>query len=267
MQTQVRQPDAASVAAPRPPETSPVRSAPSAGGTPQGTVPVVVVQAPEPGDAGVKEWLEFGQAFAWPLTLVTLAILFRKQIAAKIENMASLKTPVAESTWNAQASTVADLAEGIVETEATATPEPGERPLTPDPAVESVETVAPTHSAASPPRRYEGVMPDTSNTEAVGAVILLWNAVEQAVRDLAASRNVDAKNFLQAYRWLTRTNVIPPTTVELIDQLRKLRNEVVHLRGTEIDSEAYRRSVLAVLESLDLARHRPPPPPRSIASM
>ncbi|MCH4267848.1 MAG: DUF4145 domain-containing protein [Brevundimonas sp.] len=199
-----------------------------------------------------------------------MAVLFRKQIAAKIENMESLKTPVAESTWNAQAATVADLAEGIVETESSATPEPGEQPANPAQAAEAAEAVAPTNRAASPPRRYEGVMPDTSNTEAIGAVILLWNAVEQAVRDLAASRSIDTKNFLQAYRWLARTNAIPPTTVELIDQLRKLRNDVVHLKGLEIDSEAYRRSVLAVLESLDLARHRPPPPPpppRSIASM
>lgn len=226
----------------------------------QSTVPVVVVQTPEPKDSGVKDFLEFGQAFAWPVVIVALAVLFREQIAKKIENMASLKTPVAESSWNTQAGTVADLAEGIVEAEAIETPPADETPAV-DPANGDIDTP----QATSPSRRYDAVMPDTSNTEAVGAVILLWNAVEQAVRDLAVSRNLEARDFLAAYRWLKRTAVINPTKAELIDQLRMLRNDVVHLKGTEVDSDAYRRTVLAVLESLEIARRRHSPPPRSIS--
>lgn len=272
MQAQPRPPATASASALTPPANTPLTTSPKVADIPPSTTPVVVVQIPETKDSGVKDWLEFGQAFAWPLALVVLAILFQKQIAKKIENMASLKTPVAETTWNAQAGTVADLAEGIVEAEVTATPVTNEIPAV-DPAPPIAEGVSEPADdgvkAVSPPRRYEAVVPDTSNTESIGAVILLWNAVEQAVRDLAVSRNVDASNFMGAYRWLQRTSIIPPTTTELIDQLRKLRNDVVHLRGTDVDSDAYRRSVLAVLESLELVRRRPPPPPpppRSIVS-
>lgn len=224
---------------------------PKIGAPQQATVPVVVVQSPEQAGAGAKEFLGFGQAFAWPLLILALAIIFRKQVARKIENMATFKTPVAESTWNAQAATVADVAEAIVNTTEKA---PAEAELPAQPALEEhldpLDDPAPTPE----PHRYAPSAVDVSNVEAVGSVLLMWQALETSVKDLVASRNVSVSNFQMALRWLERSKIVAPTTLELIDQLRRLRNEVVHLSGTSVDSDSYRRSVIAVIETLEMAR-------------
>lgn len=240
--------------------------APKVGAPQQASVPVVVVQPPEQGGAGAKEWLGFGQAFAWPLLIFALAIIFRKQVAQKIENMATFKTPVAESTWNAQAATVADVAEAIVDTAETA---PAEAEAPSPPASEELLHPRDDPEPTPEPHRYAPPPPDVSNLEAVGSVLLMWQALETSVKDLVASRNVSVSNFGMALRWLQRSKIVPPTTIELIDQLRRLRNDVVHLRGTSVDSDSYRRSVIAVIETLEQTRNRPPPPPpppRSIAA-
>lgn len=239
------------VAPPRAPQSPPEQSV----GIPQqAMVPVVVVPPPDQGGVGAKEWLEFGQAFAWPLLILALALTFRKQVAQKIENMATFKTPVAESTWNAQAATAAYVAEAIVEAEAA--PEEVEVPAQAAPE----ETVEVQVGPAPDLHRYSPFEPDFTNAEAVGSVLVMWQVLEKSVKDLVASRNVSTRDFSLALRWLQRSKIVPPTTIDLIHQLRILRNDVVHLRGARVDSDSYRRSVLAVVETLEHARRRPQPP-------
>ncbi|MFP2513961.1 hypothetical protein [Buttiauxella agrestis] len=91
------------------------------------------------------------------------------------------------------------------------------------------------------------------------AILDSWKIVEEAINDIVASNklgsNITTSSFLlkgppnRKISYLRQENYLTPTQTELLDKLRKLRNEVVHgpygLEPSQLDAVNYVKSALA----------------------
>lgn len=98
------------------------------------------------------------------------------------------------------------------------------------------------------------------------AILDSWKIVEEAINDIFTSNklgsNVTTSNFSlteppnRKISYLRRENFLTPTQTELLDKLRKLRNEVVHgpygLEPSQLDAVNYVKSALAFANLLKL---------------
>ena len=93
------------------------------------------------------------------------------------------------------------------------------------------------------------------------AVVDSWLAIEQAIRAVAASREMDAdlprrRSPLAVERELARSGVLKPAVVSLLRDLRSTRNDVVHRLDVPLTPEMARQyasaasSVVGTLEEL-----------------
>lgn len=243
---------------PAPVQVTPVQPAPTPAATvgPPAAVPTtamtpsIVVQMPEPDSKDA--FLSFGQAFAWPIVVIVLALIFRQQIAAKIDSLSKLKGPL-EAEWTKEVEETADEAAVAVAESTTANAV----------IVEAHDTVAATGSTAPPisqsprisnERAYGSTFEQLKNADPSAAVVFMWGVVETRLGLLADALGIgyNRANLAALLQHLVNTGRLRSGVADVINDLRKLRNQAVHLRHLSVtDAEAFYRSASLVLTALD----------------
>lgn len=234
----------------------------SAGG---GQVPTTTIYQAVPVTAeatsALSEWLDFIAAIAgflaaiaWPVVLLIIISMFREQIGRKIDAIQWFKGPV-EMGWTQEAQTLEAKAEVLQ----AITGDADLKEVDDTVAAAGVESDAVGTAGASSPvltqtlSVFENIVQDSPSA----AVLFMWKIVESRIRELAALNGI-ATGFdlsLQPLiRHLELRHFISSTVAELIQDLRKLRNQAVHLPTlSETDARAFERTAWVVIQALDRA--------------
>lgn len=133
--------------------------------------------------------------------------------------------------------------------------------------LDEVETQAAAITGEGAEFRVEDDLLDLAQAHPRGAVIDSWLAVEKAIRDVAATRDVEVdippgRSTIAVERELARSGVLNPMVVSFLRDLRETRNQVVHRLDVPLTPEMARRyaaaasRVVAALEELNAATPR-----------
>ena len=147
---------------------------------------------------------EMTKPLAWPLAIVTIALVFRPQIRALLSRIKRGKFGPAEFVFEEE---IKELAE---ERSLLANQNPSQPPLAP------VETASVSLAAANPR----------------AAILEAWIGVEASVNQLVKTTTlpkfVHPRDFSGVVRALARNGVIAAEDISLINEIRALRNQAAH---------------------------------------
>ncbi|MFA6019949.1 MAG: hypothetical protein WC722_06775 [Rhodospirillales bacterium] len=154
--------------------------------------------------------VEMTKAVAWPLAVVSVAIVFKRSLPNLIERVTSLKYGDFEAAFTSQAASVAD--------NISATPSPS--PSFVDSNGEKLLSLA-----QESPR---------------AAILEAWLQIERKLNILADDKHVDAsirRNSTILINTLRETGAISSETERALNGLRQLRNLAVHAPGYELSAQ------------------------------
>lgn len=183
-------------------------------------------------------WLDFTShvvgATAWPLTVILLALLFRKQLAGLLKNLEHLKYPGGEASFKREVlsfKTVVGAAEAELQTEIAQ-----ERATAPHADLKPSNTYEIAKAArALIEERWPGEAEGRIGTE---TVLDGWALIEGALVDAAETENRSEISPNAALRYLRDERLITPTTLNAVRAARELRNAVVHRNKRPADLDA-----------------------------
>ena len=133
--------------------------------------------------------------------------------------------------------------------------------------LDKVETEAAAITGEGTEVRVDDYMLELAQAHPRGAVIDSWLAVEKAIRDVAASRdmNVDDPRRRSTYaveKELARSGALNPAVVSLVRDLRSTRNEAVHRLDVPLTPEMARQYALAASRVVAALEELSATPPR-----
>ena len=174
------------------------------------------------------------QALAWPLTVLIVAALFRRQLAGIVGALTSLKFAGAEATF--------------------------ERKL--EEAAEITKVIEPPDNASDASVGVPNTLIDKAQVAPVGAIMEAWKAVEDTARELALASGVEPNNtemrkYYNLESVLAKGGLLPPAELETFRELRLLRNRAAHSRDDILSTDQAERYVdLAdrLVKSMDALR-------------
>lgn len=158
---------------------------------------------------------------AWPILVLIIALIFRRQILQTISSLKSFRFGNAEAKFEQGLQDATEKAQAI------------------EPASEEIVQ-------ASTPRRNELLR--MAGASPTGAIIEAWKDVEQAVRELARNNNLLTENnrpqpAFNLIRLLAREELLPKPESETISELRVIRNQAAHLNDYVISKDQASRYV------------------------
>lgn len=189
----------------------------------------------EGGIDGGMSWMEFVSAMfghlAWPLAVVCLAVMFYRPIHAVITKVSEFEGLGFKASFREDVETLAVETSVAVSAATTRS---------------QAELDPPGDADAAPPAPVELAVPAASDawadmitTQPRLVVLESWFKIETAIRD--ALRRVNAPSNVstpRALRILEAEGAISPSTLELVDNARRLRNRAVHSENDIQISEA-----------------------------
>ncbi len=158
------------------------------------------------------------EVLVWPLTLVLVILIFRKPISSLLPFLQRLR-----------------YKDFVVEFSQ---------------KLDQVETQVVAITGQAPEVHVDDDMSELAEAHPRGAVIDSWLAIEKAIRDLAASREMGVhlsgrRSAFAVERELAHSGVLKPAVLSLIRDLRSTRNEVVHRLDVPLTPEMARQYALA----------------------
>ena len=192
-------------------------------------------------------WLDFVASavgsLAWPVAIVTLALLFQKPIVELIERMNLFEAGGAKFGFEKAAERLVDRSAGIDE---------------PDPEI----------AKENESRKSE--LLTMALTSPSGAVIEAWKDIELAARELAERGSVmlsdeqKVRHFNTsakrpgpaAFRFISNYGLLPPTEQRTLEELRVFRNSVAHERTRKRNTESAQKYVVVADRIVDLMRQQ-----------
>jgi hypothetical protein len=146
------------------------------------------------------EVLAYLQTLVWPGVVVSGIIIFRRQIRNLIPQISEISAAGASVKFGEKVTELADKASQL--------------------AQNVVEQAPGSAQLPSPPRAIEPTM----------LFLDAYRELESAARDAAPKAGVTGPNPspMRVIQALARENLIPGETVTVADELRKIRNDVVH---------------------------------------
>lgn len=178
-------------------------------------------------------WLEFVSAMvghlAWPLAAVCLAAMFYRPIRAVITKVSEFEGLGFKASFREDVETLA-VETGLLVAD-------GDRPMRADASAPLRESNA--HLAVSGLEQGEAWAAMIS-AQPRAAVISAWLDIEKAVREALAAVGMNPNiSIPRALSVLDSHDAISPSTRELVDNARQLRNRAMHLPDNDIQlSEA-----------------------------
>jgi hypothetical protein len=146
------------------------------------------------------------QSLSWPVAVVVVSLLFRRELTALLTRLRTVKVPGGEATFGEQ----------LASAEAT---------------VDAFKDSAPEVVAAEDDRPPEQA-PVT--TDPSGLVLSSWEALSEALfalRRATAGRGRPSSQVGVVLRQLADEGIVNDLFVRSVEQLRELRNEVAHARA------------------------------------
>lgn len=163
------------------------------------------------------EWTEFVTALvghlAWPVTVVSLSILFRSALSARLRSLLHFKGAGVEATFGTDLAVAEQNVNELLDAAGVPIEEPG----------------------ASP--RPE---PDLSIKDPSGLIIRSWEEIVWKLEELRArtSNSPTTRQLPEMLRQLRQEAVIGSELVETVNRLRDLRNKVAHGKHEPTGGEA-----------------------------
>jgi len=226
--------------------------------------------------------LEYLKALVWPGVAVTVAVMFKKQVAGLIDRLNSFDTPVGKATFDNQVGAVdketEELVSGLLGERLAARMQPAVEEVAIDEAeaeessvteqregvedslssIEGQSLVVPSYAEMkSSEEVFSGLM-DLAHSDPTAAVLGAWREVDSALS--AAQMDVGGGrdgNVPQVLGWVASSGMLSADAVRSIQDLRELRNRVAHggdLILTSEGAQTYVRSSRRMIDALALAR-------------
>lgn len=190
------------------------------------TVATPVLVYPQAGDAWWESVLTFLSSVigstAWPLALLILVLVFRKQIATILDKIKSVKWGDVEAV----------IERDIQEATTTAS------------AIEP----APADIADENKGRFLELT-KMARSSPTGAIVEAWKDIEEAGRDLAESSgiavsSVPSRPYFSLQALLAGNKLIPRAEVETFRELRMIRNRAAHIKDDQVTVDQARQYVV-----------------------
>ncbi|MER5734346.1 hypothetical protein ABT117_01550 [Streptomyces sp. NPDC002262] len=202
--------------------------------------------------------LDFIRALIWPGVTLTLGLVFRKQISALFNRLETLETPVGTVGFERQAEALAQEAaeiEGEIAAEAAeaASEIAHRRPEIGSPAPETTMTPLP-ETAVPPVSTGENFtdLVDLADHQSTTVVLAAWREVEKAMQQAGAANGVKRATP----RELEKMGILTSDLARSLDDLRQLRNRVVHdgdIILTQSGTRSYVTAARRITEALTLS--------------
>ncbi|MFE1892130.1 DUF4145 domain-containing protein [Streptomyces microflavus] len=204
-----------------------------------------------------KLLLEYIKVFAWPTVVLTLGLVFRKQLIGLARNIDSVDTPIGGVTFQRQAEAVAEEA---AEIEGEIAAELGEPTRQAEPLSEQDVADAPARNQLPiKPVRFEREFASllrVAQSDPTAAVLGAWRELEAALTDVIPPSNVRYTPAAMIRR-AEMQGVLPGNLARVAGDLRILRNRVVHegdMKLTPEGAASYVTATQSVIDALSLAR-------------
>lgn len=172
------------------------------------------------------DWLTFTskivEALAWPLVVLILGLVFREKLHDLLAAMRKLKAGPVEAEFEMAAKQARVNATEATALEATKTPD------------------LPLGSKASSDQNVVKKLLSARNDPA-GAILEGWATVDGELFRLGRQLGflVDPlESTAKVYKAIVSSNVLPAETIRLVQELRELRNSVVHAKVTPTPDSA-----------------------------
>jgi hypothetical protein len=204
-----------------------------------------------------KLLLEYIKVFAWPAVVLTLGLVFRKQIVGLARNIDSVDTPIGGVTFQRQVEAVAEEAaeiEGEIAAEIgepNRQTEPTSEQSTPSDTVRNDLPVRPVRFD----REFTTLL-RIAQSDPTAAVLGAWKELEAALADVIPPSNLQHTPAAMIRR-AEMTGVLPENLARVAGDLRVLRNRVVHEGDVKLTPEvatSYVTATQSVIDALSLAR-------------
>ena len=171
-------------------------------------------------------------ALAWPLVVLTLALIFRKPLVNMIYNIESIKFPWGEAKIGQQ--------------------------------IEDVSTIANSITLLVEPPHVDERIPDVADFYPSGVIIESWLLVEKEMTELAESHQLrltpqQRRLSNQITQALVEADIIDAGVGAAIRGLREIRNKAVHTTGVSLsmkDAQEYATTTTRILFALRERRAR-----------
>lgn len=187
------------------------------------------------------DWLTFiskiTESLAWPIVALILGILLKKRLLEIIPNMKRFKAGTLEAEFElATKQVLADASEASAATKSqTAGPE------------------------QSPEKTAESIVSEllSAKTDPSGMIIEGWGKVDGELHRFGRQLGIiddPLKNTARVYNTIINSNELPYGTVEVVKELRELRNKVAHALVTPT-ADAAQNYLVAVDRVVELIRN------------
>ncbi|WP_306186525.1 hypothetical protein [Streptomyces sp. MK5] len=208
--------------------------------------------------------LDYIRVLIWPVIVLTLGLVFKKQVSNLIGRIQSLETPVGSATFENQANAVAQEAaqvEAEIASELSRERDAqGGIPIEEIPfdlEAEPQEESVPSYAETRMPERTLLRLMHLADTAPTAAVQAAWREVEKAFSRLQPPGSLagisDAREISRAHD----VGLLSADVTRMANDLLQLRNRVIHERDVLLTTEGARSYVTAagrVVDALALAR-------------
>lgn len=204
-----------------------------------------------------KLLLEYIKVLIWPTVVLALGLVFRKQLVGLVRNIDSVETPIGGITFQRQAEAIAEEAAEIEGEIAAEISEPIRR-------VEPAEDQGDAGNDAQnvieiKPGRFDRELASllrVAQSNPTAAVLGAWKELEAALADVIPPSNIRYTPGAMIQR-AELQGVLPSSLARVANDLRALRNRVVHEGDVMLTSEgatSYVTATQSVIDALSLAR-------------
>lgn len=204
-----------------------------------------------------KLLLEYIKVFIWPSVILVLGLVFRKQLVGLVQNIDSVETPIGGVTFQRQAEAVAEEA---AEIEGEIAAEISEPTRSVDQAQQQEDADVDVRNVVEVrPERFQRELASllrVAQSDPTAAVLGAWKELEGALSDVISPSNV-LHTAGAMIRRVEVQGILPANLARVANDLRELRNRVVHegdVRLTTEGASSYVAATQSVIDALSLAR-------------
>ncbi|GLW04338.1 hypothetical protein [Streptomyces lavendulae] len=185
--------------------------------------------------------LDYLKVLIWPLVLVATVLWFRSDVSALIRRMRSLSGPGIDAEFSEEVAEVSAGAEEAV------------REATPPSANIELPAPAPPPPSSNPPGWDISTLPYIARLSPQAGMLAAWREVEASLYEVAPGGGPESNVVRPAQRLIDALTDVPEDIKLSLTQLRRLRNEVAHGRGSTVSPDAaveYVQSCAAMVQWL-----------------
>ncbi|MEU7018669.1 hypothetical protein [Streptomyces sp. NPDC046385] len=203
--------------------------------------------------------LEYIRTLIWPAVVLVLGFTFRRQLGSLFSRVESLETPVGTIAFERQLraveqeaveieSEIATEVAAVVQSENSHQREEGDSPS--EDVIDGQITESSTRQR-NPVDSFSGLF-DLVESETTAAVLGAWREVEKAIWKASG----EARPVALSSERLARIGLLSPELLRSVEDLRQLRNRVVHegdIVLTESGARSYVSAAQRIVDALSLS--------------